>query len=251
MSLIAHECRQGTVILALSRDVTNAINLELVTELSEALRRSADDPRCRGLVLTGANEKFFSIGLDIPALFPLAPEEFTIFYRAFNRLCLDLYALPKPTVAALAGHAIAGGCILALCCDYRMIAEGKKLMGLNEIKLGVPVPYPADRILHNLAGWRIAREVMDGGEFYNGPELLARGLVDQVLPPEKVIPAAIEKAKALSGPAPEAFALIKRNRTEPVKTGILADLEERERRFVERWYSSPARESLQRAMDKF
>jgi len=251
MNLMVIERRQETAILTLSRDITNAINMELVTEMSEALRRSADDPDCRGLVLTGANDKFFSIGLDIPELFPLTPGEFTIFYRAFNRLCLDLFTLPKPTVAALTGHAIAGGCILALCCDYRFIAEGKKLMGLNEIKLGVPVPYPADRILQSLAGWHVAREVIDGGEFFDGPELLARGLVDQVLALEKVLPAAIEKVSTLGTTSPEAFALIKRNRTEPIKGNILADLDERERRFVERWYSPQARELLDEAIDKF
>ncbi|MFC1683533.1 enoyl-CoA hydratase/isomerase family protein, partial [Candidatus Zixiibacteriota bacterium] len=131
------------------------------------------------------------------------------------------------------------------------ISEGKKLMGLNEIKLGVPVPYPADRILRNLTGWRTARDVMDGGEFYSGQELLQKGLVDQVLPMEEVLPGAIEKAGALSASSPEAFALIKRNRTEPVKAEILAELDERERRFVERWYSPEARERLDEAIDKF
>jgi len=251
MALITIDNRREAVILTLSREVTNAINLALVNELSETLARLRDDPRCRGLVLTGTNEKFFSIGLDIPELFPLTPEEFTVFYRAFNRLCLDLFILPKPTVAALTGHAIAGGCILALCCDYRFIAEGNKLMGLNETKLGVPVPYPADRILQRLAGWSMAREIMDGGKFYGGMELLARGLVDRVLPMEKVLPAAIEKATALCDPSPEAFALIKRNRTEPVRASILADLDERERHFVGRWYSSQTRKLLEKAMEKF
>lgn len=251
MGMIQLDDQKGIRILTLSRGVTNAINLELVTELSRALEQLQADPECRGLVLTGAGEKFFSIGLDIPELIPLAEEEFTRFYRAFNRLCLDLFTLPKPTVAALSGHAIAGGCILALCCDYRLIAEGKKLMGLNEIKLGVPVPYPADRILQRLTGWSMAREVMDGGEFYGGMELLARGLVDQVLLPEKVLSAAVEKAAALGAPSFEAFALIKRNRTEPIKVSILANLDERERRFVERWYSPQARELLKEAMKKF
>jgi enoyl-CoA hydratase/carnithine racemase len=251
VGLIAVERRQGTAILTLSRGVTNAINHELVDELSGIVRRLRDDPGCRGLVLTGANRKFFSIGLDIPWLFPLSRKDFTDFYKAFNRLCLDLFTLPKPAIAALAGHAIAGGCILALCGDYRFIAEGKKLMGLNEIKLGVPVPYPADRILERLAGWGVAREIIDSGEFYSGPELLTRGLVDGVLPPGKVLPAAVERAAELGAHSLEAFALIKRNRTEPVRTAILADLDERERRFVERWYAPRTRELLEEAMEKF
>jgi len=245
------EEHRGVSLLRLSHGVINAINLELVNELSETLRQAREDPDIRGLVLTSANDKFFSIGLDIPVLFPLTRSEFTIFYRAFNRLCLDLFTFPKPVAAAVTGHAIAGGCILALCCDYRFIAEGKKLMGLNEIKLGVPVPYAADRILQHLIGWRLAREVMDGGEFYGGPELLERGLVDRVLPLKEVLTGAIEKVQALSASSPEAFALIKRNRTEPVKAEILAHLDERERRFVERWYSPESRERLEEAIDKF
>jgi enoyl-CoA hydratase/carnithine racemase len=243
--------QRGIAILNLSHEITNAINMELVNELSEALRQIREDDDIRGLVLTGANDKFFSIGLDIPVLFPLTRGEFAIFYRTFNRLCLDLFTFPKPAVAAVTGHAIAGGCILALCCDERFIAEGKNLMGLNEIKLGVPVPYPADRILLHLAGWRNAREVMDGGELYGPPELLHRGLVDRVLPLEQVLPTAVEKVEALSAASLEAFALIKRNRTEPVKTEILADLDERERRFVERWYSPVARKRLDEAIEKF
>jgi enoyl-CoA hydratase/carnithine racemase len=251
MKTIQFESSNRILIIKLAREVTNAINMHMIDELSEALREARDDPDVRGLVLTSAEEKFFSIGLAIPELYPLTQGEFAIFYRAFNRLSTELYTFPKPVVAAILGHAIAGGCILALCCDYRFIAEGKKLMGLNEIKLGVPVPYPADRILQNLIGWRMARDVIDGGEFYGAQELLEKGMVDQVLPMEDVLPMAIEKAEALSASSPEAFALIKRNRTEPVKTEILAELDERERRFVERWYSPEARERLDEAIDKF
>ncbi len=242
---------RGVIIVKLSQDITNAIDMELINELSETLRQAGENPDIRGLVLTSANDKFFSIGLDIPLLFPLTRSEFTIFYRAFNRLCIELFTFPKPVVAAVTGHAVAGGCILTLCCDYRFIAEGKKLIGLNEIKLGVPVPYPADRILRHLVGWRRAREVMDGGEFYGGPDLLERGLVDRIMPLKEVLPGAIEKVQALSASSPEAFALIKRNRTEPVKAEILAHLDERERRFVECWYAPPARERLKAAMEKF
>ncbi len=251
MNLIHLTHHNHITIAKLTHGVTNAINLELVNELSEALKEIKEDPETHGLVLTSANEKFFSIGLDIPWLFPLSQEDFTAFYKAFNRLCIDLFIFPKPTVAAITGHAIAGGCILALCCDYRFIAGGKKLMGLNEIKLGVPVPYPADCILRRLVGNRIARDVMDAGEFYQGERLLQMGIVDEVLPIEKVLARSIEKAGSLSASSPEAFALIKRNRTEPIEEEILVHLDEREQRFVECWYSHEARERLKETMAKF
>ena len=131
-------------ILKLNRGVTNAINAELLKELEDSLREISNDPEICALVLTSANNKFFSAGFDIPELYPQEPSGFKDFFRSFNRICLDLYTLPCPTVAALTGHTVAGGFILASCCDYRFMAQGKKLCGLNEIQIGVPVPYIAD-----------------------------------------------------------------------------------------------------------
>lgn len=238
-------------IAKLNRGVTNAINLELIKELSGTLQKIKDDPDTHGLVLTSSNEKFFSIGLDIPWLFPLSREDFTSFYKAFNRLCIDLFTLPKPTVAAITGHATAGGCILALCCDYRFAAEGRKLMGLNEIKLGVPVPYPADCVLRNLVTSRFARDIMYFGEFFEGQKLLEMGLADEILPLDELIPKAVEKAGSLESSSLEAFAMIKANRVERVKANILANLDKKEQFFVARWYTPQTRQRLKVAMEKF
>jgi len=251
MNMIGVETRDQVAIVRLDRPVTNAINLQLVGELAETLEGVKQDSDVHSLVLGSSNDKFFSIGFDIPQLFDLTREDFRSFYEAFNRMCLDLYTLPKPTVAAITGHAIAGGCILALCCDYRFIAQGRKLMGLNEIKLGVPVPYVADCVLRHLVGVRNGRDIMDSGEFYGPEELVRMGVVDQAWPLEQVLPQAVEKAGLLGALPQEAFAMIKRNRVEMVEAQVLARLEERERFFVERWYSDEARERLREAMEKF
>ena len=243
---------QDTVALArLSRGVTNALDLDLVNELGALLERIERDPGTRALVLGSQADKFFSIGFDIPHLFELPRRDFKVFYTAFNRVCLSLYTLPKPTVAAITGHAVAGGCILALCCDYRFIAEGKKLMGLNEIKLGVPVPYLADCALRNIVGTRYARDMMDTGEFYAPEDLGRMGLVDEVLPVGDVMPKAVEKARLLGAWPPSAYALIKRNRVEQIERRVLAQREEKERLFVDCWYSEEARRRLKEAIEKF
>lgn len=245
------ERERGVVITYLSRGVTNALNLDLVTELSRVIAEAKLDTATCGLVLASTNEKFFSIGFDIPQLFGLSPDDFTTFYRAFNRMCLDLYTLPKPTVAAITGHATAGGCILALCCDYRIIAQGRRLVGLNEIKLGVPVPYVADCILRQLVGLRNARDMLDSGEFYS-PEMAQRlGLVDEILPFADVTPSAIEKVHGIGTFPGKAFAEIKRYRTEPVTRQVEPRLEETDQAFVSCWYGQAARERLKEAMSKF
>ena len=203
------------------------------------------------LVLTSVSDKFFSIGFDIPALYDLPTKEFTTIYRAFNQLCLDLYTFPKPTVAGIKGHAIAGGTILALCCDYRFIAVGHKLMGLNEIRLGVPVPYLADLILQQVVGSRIARQVVESGELYPAVELADLGLVDGVLLLDQVLPRAIEKANFLGALPQDAFALIKNNRVEGVVRNFNQYRQEKEKQFIDSWYSPAARELLKAAMDRF
>ena len=195
--MIRIEYHNKVAIVKLDRDVTNALNLELVTELNKTLQKVKNNPDINSLVITGSNEKFFSIGFDIPQLFGFSKDDFMVFYKAFNRVCLELYTLPKLTIAAITGHAVAGGCILALCCDYRFIAEGRKKMGLNEIKLGVPIPYPADCILRQIVGFRNAREIVDTGEFYLPDKLLQMGMVDLILPLDQLLFKSIEKAKLL------------------------------------------------------
>lgn len=249
--MINIEAHETVRVLRLNRGVTNAINLELVNEIAKNLRLMRDDSDVHSLVLTTSNEKFFAIGFDIPELLALDVKEFSVFYRSYNQLCLDLFTFPKPTVAGLLGHAIAGGCILALCCDYRFIAEGRKLMGLNEVKLGVPIPYPGDCILRQIVGSRYAQEITYTGEFYPSEELLRMGMVDQVLPLEQVLSKSIEKAKSLGSLSKEAFRRIKINRVEIVKAQILELLADKERIFMGHWFSPEAREYLNEAVKKF
>jgi enoyl-CoA hydratase/carnithine racemase len=240
-----------TAIVKLSRDITNALNPEYIRELADVLQAVKTDSDVRSLVLSSTNDKFFSIGLDIPQLFGLSREDFGVFYRDFHQVCLDLYTLPKPTVAAITGHAIAAGCILTLCCDYRFIAAGRRLLGLNEINLGVPVPYLGDCVLRDLVGTRHAREIMESGEFYPPEESLQMGMVDKVLPLEQVLARSIEKAEALGSLRPEAFSMVKRNRVEVLETRFLTHRAEKEQIFIGHWYSSETRGLLKTAMEKF
>ncbi len=249
--LISLSIENKIAVLTLKKSIINEINIDLVSELIHALEKVKNDTGIRGLVLSSQNEKFFSIGFDIPNLIKLGKEDFAVFYKAFNQLCISLYTLPKPTTTAITGHAIAGGCILALCCDYRIIAEGHKLMGLNEIKLGVSVPYPADRILRDLVGARAAQEIMETGKFYSADELLKIGMVDQVVSQSTVVSSAIERSKIIGAMPESAFALIKRNRIEPVVEQISKSLEEKEALFVDLWFSDPAQKLLNIAIENF
>jgi enoyl-CoA hydratase/carnithine racemase len=242
----------GTVaIVKLSRSVTNPIDLDLVNELGDAVERLRHDARTGAIVLSSASDKFFSIGWNIPDLYPLEIPDFRTFYQAFNRLTMELYTLAKPTVAAITGHATAGGCILPLCCDWRVIAEGRKLMGLNEVLLGVPVPYPGDRILRDLVGARAAGEVMEIGAFYEPPALLEMGMVNEVVPLDEVRARAVERARYMADLPASAYSVIKRNRTEVVEAQVRSRLKEKEDSFLDLWYSPETRKRLEAAMERF
>jgi enoyl-CoA hydratase/carnithine racemase len=251
MEMVSVEHHGRVAVVKLNHGVTNALNPEVVHGLESVLRRVREDEAVRALVLSSANEKFFSIGYDIPELFEMNKDDFTGFYRLFNKTCLDLFTLPKPTVAAITGHAIAGGFILALCCDYRFIAQEHKLMGLNEIKLGLPVPYLPDRLLHFLVGFRRAREMMDSGEIYPAQKAFEMGIADKVLPVGDVVKAAIEHADTLGSLPKVGFEMIKQNRVEVVAEAVMARQDQKETAFIDSWYSDEARERLKEALKKF
>ncbi|MCJ7567416.1 MAG: enoyl-CoA hydratase/isomerase family protein [Anaerolineales bacterium] len=248
---ITIEHQNQVAILKLNRGITNAINGDLVLVLDSALKRQAADPDVLGMVLTSSNSKFFSIGLDIPNLFALGEKDFRSFYQSFNQMCLGMLTTSKPLVAGITGHAIAGGCILSLCCDYRFISEGHKLIGLNEVKLGVPVPYVADCILRKLIGYRNARDVMDSGGFLVPEEAQQLGVIDRILPIEEVVSQSVEKVRELAADSLDAFALIKSSRVHAIEREIAAQLSEREDAFIECWYSDDARALLKDAISKY
>ncbi len=251
MDSIQLEIKENIAILTLNRSVTNPINLRLLNELEKAIKNIDKDPAISGFVLTSSSEKFFSIGFDIPEIYYYNKEEFRIFFKKFNRICLDFYTISKPTIAALPGHGVAGGCIFAICFDYRFIAEGRNLMGLNEIKLGIPLPYVCDCILRNLVGYKYARDLADFGDYYEPAKLLEIGLVDRIVPPEQVLRESINQVKKIGETSLRAFKMIKKNRVEPVVQQIHTLLEAKEDFFVDCWYSDEARELQKKAMEKF
>jgi enoyl-CoA hydratase/carnithine racemase len=251
MNFVAVEFKDGVAVLKLQRSTTNALNLDFLKEISNNLYELNKNPEVRAVVITSTNDKFFCIGFDLPYLITLSIEDVKTFYTTYNQLSLDLFSFPKPTVAAINGHAIAGGCILTLCCDYRYISEGRKLMGLNEIKMGLPVPYPGDRILTQIVGSKIAKEIMEVGDFYPSESSLKMGMVDGIFPLEQVLTKSIERAELLGNYPTPAYKMIKQNRVEKVKDEIQKSLEEKQQYFLNCWEKDATQNLLNEATKKF
>lgn len=235
-------------LVRLSNGVTNSLTSKLVAEMSQALEFVKD--RFKGMVLAGG-EKFFSMGFDIPSLLKGGEEQMTRFYLDINQLWLDLYTLPVPTVAAVQAHAIAGGTIMAMMCDWRAAAKGRTLFGLNEVKLGVSVPYLSDLVLRQLAGERAADEIVFMGEFIDSAEALKIGLVDQVAIKDEVEELALQKASQLAALPGPAFREIKSMRVEQVAALYKKNHGQRNSKFLELWFSPETRPILEKAAEKF
>ena len=168
---------QGLATACIAREHGNAINGELVDELTTASRQAEEDAEVRGLMLS-ASGKLFCRGLDLQELIELDRPAMENFLDRFNRCILALYRFPKPMVARMHGHAIAGGCVLALTADWRVLRAGA-LVGLNEVRVGVPFPYGVSMILREVATARV-EEVALFGRNYQGADAVAAGLVHEV-----------------------------------------------------------------------
>jgi Delta3-Delta2-enoyl-CoA isomerase len=248
MQKVTIKVQDEVAIVRLTNGVTNAISPELVSDLGAAVDQVKKE--CRGMVLAGGS-KFFSIGFDLPSLLPLDRDGVLDFFVNFNRVILAAYTLPMPTVCAVAGHAVGGGNIIALAGDYRYMAEGKKRIGLNEINLGVPVPYLADMILRQVVGDRAATEMLFGGELMPVDEAARIGLVDAVLPEGELEQLALEKVTALAGRPDSGFAAIKDNRVETVQRRYEQNGLEKDKKFVGCWFLPEVQELLKKAAEKF
>jgi enoyl-CoA hydratase/carnithine racemase len=248
MSLIVKENQGNIALLTLNNGVANAISPELVDELSAILKEIKKEA-C-GLLLCGG-KKFFSMGFDLPALITLNRPEMTNFLSNFHDLILDLYTIPIPSAAVLEGHAAAGGNILAIACDFRYATTQPRKMGVNEVKLGLPVPSLADGILRQIAGDRAATRMLYGGEFISFADAAMVGLIDDMLPPDTLRQSATERIATLAALDRHAFSTIKNNRVEAIKNSYEQTGRAKDKIFIDCWFSEPTQQKLAEAARKF
>jgi len=236
--------RYGSVsLLTLARGKVNAVDEATVDDLRERVADLARDPGTRALVLTGQGS-FFSFGFDVPALYDYSPADFTRFLTKFTGLYRALYDLPKPLVAAVNGHAVAGGFMLATSADHRVMATGKAKISLNEVTFGAGLFAGSVEMLRTIVGDRRAETIALAGAMYAAEDARAMGLVDEVAPPEAVVPRALEIAAGMADGDEAAYAAIKRLLRAPVLERIDRAEQASIARFVEIWYSPATRAHL-------
>ncbi len=245
MALTEVSTEQGIATITLARGKVNALDEPGVEELQRRLVELERDREVRAVVLTGRGA-FFSFGFDIPGFLDYSKEAFTGYLTKFTDLCRALFLFPRPVVAAINGHAVAGGCMLATACDHRVMVSDKARISLNEITFGASVFAGATETLRYCVGSANAQQILFSGAMYAAEQALALGLVDQVTTADALLPRARDVAAELARKAPAAFASIKSLLRDP----IAAEAQRREadsiHEFVEIWYSEATRANLQK-----
>ncbi|HET7223681.1 MAG TPA: enoyl-CoA hydratase/isomerase family protein [Rhodanobacteraceae bacterium] len=183
LDIIEHEHRIRE--LKLARPPVNALNPELIASLKRAIEQAPNDGAA-ALVLSGS-PGLFSAGLDIPALLQLDRDAMRAFWNAFFGVCAALARAPIPIAAAVTGHSPAGGAVLAIFCDYRVMARGEYKIGLNEVQVGLTVPGCIQAALRRLAGPYRAERLLVSGAMLDADDALAAGMVDELTDVDHVV----------------------------------------------------------------
>lgn len=179
----------GILEIRLARPPVNALDPALMAAFRQAIEQAPRDGT-DALVLSGS-PGMFSAGLDVPALLPLDRARMRAFWGDFFGVCSALARAPIPVVAAVTGHSPAGGAVLALFCDYRVMARGDFRIGLNEVQVGLIVPDCIQAAMRRLAGTYRAERLLVAGALLDPEAARAAGIVDEVIDPDQVVARAI------------------------------------------------------------
>jgi len=245
--MIEREDRDGLRVLRLSHGKVSAIDIELaeaiVAELKEAGSRSV-----RAVVVIGTGSSF-SAGVDLFRVVADGADYGRRFLPVLDTLLSETLTFPKPVVAAINGHAIAGGCILAACCDRRIMAVGNGRIGIPELAVGVPFPALPLQIMAGRVADGPLRDLVYSGRTVHVDEAVAIGLVDEKCAADALLDRAIAVANQMAAVPAGAFALAKEAFYTPIleRTRQLADLNAR---VVEAWLRPDTYDTIRRYLDR-
>jgi enoyl-CoA hydratase/carnithine racemase len=205
--------QDGVAILRMADGKANTMSIdfcEAMTERFEEIRTSS----ARAVVMTGSG-RIFSAGVDLLRLQEGGRPYIRKFLPALSTMFETVFSHPKPVVAAINGHAVAGGCVLACAADRRLMAREAGGIGVTELLVGVPFPAIAMEIMRHATASQYFEDTIFGAETFPPPDAVARGLVDELVDPAGLLDRAVATAKALSALPPAAYVLTKRQTRQP------------------------------------
>lgn len=242
------EKRGGVTILRMEHGKVNAIDVEILMQLTEELE-NLKQSTLSALVLTGSG-KVFSAGVDLRRVLKEDAEYLKTLLLKLSSTVEKLFLFPRPVIAALNGHTIAGGCILSCACDYRVMREGDFKIGVPELAVGVSYPTMALEALRSTVTHQRLEELVYLGRTYTPLEALQLGLVNEVVTEEALIDRACQLGQRLGEISPRAFALTKRQIRQAIIDRYQRSKEGFDKEILDIWCSPETHKRIQTYMEK-
>ncbi len=235
----------GNAIVKMNRGKVNAINQEMVDELLTTFEALAIDESVKGVILTGQSH-IFSAGLDVVELYGYDRAQIEKFFIAFGSLHIALAKFEKPLIAAITGHSPAGGCVLVIACDYRVMADDEKFrIGLNEVAVNVQI---SQNLVEAYAFWLgkgpAYRYILEG-RLLSPAEALQSGLVNEICPIEKVKEEATNMMEKYRKANPKIFSNTKKKLRQSWLSNISDNAAEDLKESMEIWWDPEVRLSME------
>lgn len=240
--MIHREDRGEVVVLRMEHGKVNALDVELCAAVAsefEALTKS----RAGAVVLTGTGSSF-SAGVDLVRVIDAGRAYIERFLPVLSDALLKVFAYPLPVVAAINGHAIAGGCILACACDQRIMAEGPGWMGIPELMVGVPLPAVAMEVLRFAVPRPYLAQLMYSGRTVAVPDALRFGLIDEMVSADRLLEHACAMASRLASIPSRAFEITKRELRGPYLKRLDAVRKTADAESLEAWSAPETLETI-------
>ncbi len=250
MELIKLSFKDRLAHVELNRPKAHAINTAFAYELTEAMDSLAKADYIDGAVIT-AEGNIFSAGLDVVELYGYNQDGMDRFWEAFHGMLKALCAFPKPLAAAINGHAPAGGCVIAMCCDYRVMAEGDFRIGLNEVPVGLIVPRPVIDLATFVVGPRKASEMFLSGILMAPHAAKEFGLVHDLAPREEVVAWATRKVESWVEFSPAAWRGTKAFLRAPLLKAITMPVSDGYGETIREWWTPASRARIAKTIAGF
>lgn len=234
-------------VLHLQASSANAMNDRVLQALADGLAE-ARTAHLRGLILTGY-DRFFSAGLDLVTVYDFDREQMRRFMTHWENTMIALFTFPMPVVAAINGATAAGGCLMALACDYRVMAKDAKI-GMTGIRLGISLPAAALEIFREAVPPANSAYVLYSGKLFNTDEALKLGLINEAVQSEDLFTTAWQRLRELSQHAGNPVASLKAALRQNVLARIQQNAEKMREEFLEVWFSPAARKKLEEIRDE-
>lgn len=235
--------------LTLDRGRSNPINHQMVKDLIACIKQLNEDDNVGGLIITG-KPGFFSSGIDLIEAYDYDEDQIKQFWVDFLALPAALLSFKKPLIAALSGHSPAGGCVIALCCDYRIMAEGQFIIGLNEIPIGIIVPDGIYKLYAASIGERKAYQYILEGKLLNPIEAYSAGLIDEVCSVENLQQVAEKKLRTLMQFNQITWGITKTNLRARLIEKLKQDNTVTLELMLKKWWAPETRKGLQMMIEK-